>query len=899
MVAVDAEYVDHPVAPELVPVLGENTPRVRTLLSYQFSVVDPLDDSMMVRVVFLCLGRHRLRLFTALRVVWEEAGLWNHPLVASDPQMTARGVHRDSFWDDERDVTRESTRSPEQRRWNRLHKHGVPLILAAHYGKADLTAFYIGPGCVDHVRQVTSAAGGYVTLEPFRVRGTTSKHNDGRWWLPFSIVVSDSVAHAPADKRKLSALGVACGQPKVELPPGAISRMDLYLRDHPLDFLHYASSDPVVVIEYFERLYGAGARPPVTLSSGAAIAFRSSVMTYWDRSGLDVGSRDAFMLRFGGLVKSDGETVQSESGRSYYEQRGLEPYDGSARTVIDYCANAYHGGLNLCPIPGYYPGSNTQDYDLQSAYPTAMALVRDVDWAHEDGVIEETIENRELTLDDVPDPLTPFTAWVSFEFPEDVLFPCLPIFTDGCPMYVRTSEGRTGAPVMGPEVHLALKLGAKVFCQRGYRLRELRLADGSPSFALRAGVVQMVKDRAAAKAVFGKKSLEELAIKTMANSCYGKTAQDVAQQNAWDAHAQEMDSVGGSAITSPYHAATTTSFVRGQLLAAANELSSLGYRFFSVTTDGFITDAPPDVVHGLGLHGLAAVAADSRAILADGDRTIWEVKHRQEDLLNITTRGNVALNEGGVLAKNSFRSPEGVHESGGERRHFFDLVVSRSGRIPNPVKVFPSHRELSCVRGRADFVARINNRSLSMDFDCKRRPDLSRLTVEHAVDSDGVAHEVASFPTLPWETIDDCLRGRQVAKSMADGGCIRTAAQWRAWSVRFEHGDGHRIADVNRSILLSILIGHRQRLVGFDVPALSAPGRSVGERLDWLSGWGLGVVKESDWKNARRPDRAGQVLAPSACEPYLSVIRNCPVETAPRDLTGGGDTFDDAERIAS
>ena len=852
----------------------------RVLVSYQFATPDPVDPSAMVLVVFLPLSRVRLRLTTALREVWREAGLWRHRLAGSvgADGLDVRGFARPG--DEDLDG-----RARSRARRNRLYRtHSVPLNLRCHFGKADMTVFRrVQP---DPLKSLTSAAGGLVTLQPFRVCASDESR---RYLYPFSVSVSDTMCHAPAGSKTLDALGAACGQPKVVLPDGVIERMDLLRRDDLILFLRYSANDPVVVHEYLERLYGVDVRPPVTLSGGAANAFKASVQRYWN-----IGSDEVFSLRFGGLVKRDPEVRAGEDDRSYYEKRGKIPVDGAARAVIDACANGYHGGLNMCPMPGYRE-AETFDFDLQGAYPTAMSLVRDVDWAHADGVIAEVITNRELTLDDVPGPMTPFVGWVEFEFGRDVVYPCLPIFTDGSPMYVRTSAGRPGAQVMGPEVYLALKLGARVHCQIGYRLRPLSMPDGSPSHALRAGVVQMVKDRAAVKAAFGKKSLEELAIKTMANSTYGKTAQDVAQQNAWDAYEQKMDAVGGSAITSPYHAAMTTSFVRAELLAAANQLHASGFQFFSVTTDGFISDADLETVVGLDLYGLAAMAADARALIADGDRSIWEVKHRQRSFLNVTTRGNVALNDDGVLAKNSFKTPVEVLKAGAERQYFFDLVISRTRRVPNPVKVFPSFRELSYDDGRrVDFIASVNDRELSMDYDCKRQPDFATMRAAHPLDSNGAAHEVATFDTTAWETIDDCLRGREVAKNQADaGGCLRTVAEWREWELRRAHGAGRRIADPHRSVLLSILIGHRQGMLGFDVPGLAASAGTVKARLAWLSGWGLGVAKESDWKNARRPDRLGQMLAPSACEPFLSAIRSAAPGSVPWDLTteseGGGD----------
>ena len=861
----------------------------RVIVSYQFATPDPVDPSRMVLIVFLPLSLVRLRLATAIREVWREAELWRHRLGAKSG-IGARGVRMDGFAaEGDDDLDRDERARARRRRAYR--RHGVSIDLRCHFGKADMTAFRrVQP---DPMKNLTSAAGGLVTLQSFRVCAMDDARNN---WFPFSVTVSDTMCHAPAGSKTLDALGAACGQPKVALPDGVISRMDLLRWDDLVLFLRYSANDPVVVHEYTERLYGPDTKPPVTLSSGAANAFKESVKRYW--GGL---TDDEFSLKFGGLVKRDPEVKRDESDRSYYEKRGKVPVDGAARAVIDMCANGYHGGLNMCPMPGYYDDTMAFDYDLQGAYPTAMSLVREVDWAHPDGVIEAVIQNRDLTLDDVPSPMSPFVAWVEFEFPGETRFPCLPIFTDGAPMYVLSSAGRSGTHAMAPEIHLALKLGARVHCQLGFALRPLDNYDGEPSHALREGVMQMVKDRALAREWFGKKSLEELAVKTMANSTYGKTAQDVSQQNAWDAFEQIMDAVGGSAITSPYHAAMTTSFVRAELLAAAIQLSDKGFRFFSVTTDGFISDAPFDVVRDLDLFGLAALAAQSRALLADGDSSVWEVKHEQAALLNITTRGNVALNEGGVLAKNSYKTPDAIRKSGAERQHFHDLVISRTGRVAAPVKVFPSFRVLSYNdRRREDFIASTEERRLSMDYDCKRQPDLDSMTTALPLDAAGTAHEVASFNTLPWDTIDECVRGREVAKNNADAGsCLRTVEQWRQWELRRSHGQGHRIADPYRSILLSVLIGHRQGGVGFNVPALDASAGSVKKRLEWLSGWGLGAVKESDWKNARKPDRVGQMHPASACEPYLSVIRAATAETVPWDLLAPDDGGDDrAQRAA-
>lgn len=819
---------------------------VRVIDSYQFATPDPLDPALMVEVVILPGCGQRVSLHTALWAVVEAAELWRSPLVPEE--VGPRGVARSVFWSDDWEERREA-----------LAKLRVPLVLACHYGSADLTTFRLDGHCdVDHMTRLTSAAGGLVTLLPFRMqRG----NDNGHWWQSLSVSVRDTMSHAPAGQKSLAVLGKACSVPKIDVPDGWIADMTSYRREHLSDFLEYGINDSVIVVEYLARLWGDGVVPPITLSGGAATALVHTGIDY-----LGVSTSKEFRRVFAGLVTEDEgvDAVEEEDRLSFYAKRNRNPIDGAAKQVMSAFASAYHGGLNSCPMPGYYP-LPTVDIDAQNAYPTAMALVEDIDW--EAGSIENVVHERKLTLEDVPSPTTPFAGFVSFEFAADVLHPCLPIVADGTLIYPRTSEGVAGSWACGPELWLALRLGASVFCQIGYTCRRLAGPDDGRSLALRHGVKQLIDDRNTAKDIFGKGSIEEKTLKTGVNSVYGKTAQDVAEQRAWNAREQEMDGVGGSGITSPYHAAMTTSLVRAQLLATMNEISTLGGSCYSVTTDGFITDFDEDEVNSLGLYGLADVLRESREALT-GDPTIWEAKHAQSDLVNFTTRGNVSQHLGGVCAHNGLKAPKNVApDSAEDREYLLRAVVTRGGRVPNGYTRFPSFKELSRREGRKDFIPSRVERSVSMDYDLKRRPVMDSMTAEFVPLSDGTTHEIATFTTEPWERVEDSLRARRIAREMAQTGCLRTVAEWSDWYVRFAHGKGHRIVTTERSKLMSIVMAHRQGVVV--IPTLADKSLTVQERLYWLAEWGLGTVSRGDWDNARRPERASQMLPVDLLNPYL------------------------------
>lgn len=851
----------------------------RVIDSYQFAVPDPLDPGVMVEIVILPLDETRLSLHAALWEVVTVAGLWRSPLVPDG--VDDRGVRQSAVLSRASggasgDAARAWAADP--RDWGAraaaLARWRVPIVLACHFGSADLTAFRGGAYVTDHMTRLTSAAGGLVTLLPFRLQRGDGRGDADGWWQVLSVSVRDTMAHAPAGQKTLAALGAACGVAKRDVPDGWIADMTGYRAAHLVQFLEYGINDAVIVVEYLARLWGDGVVPPITLSGGAAAALVAAGSEYFA-----VSSSKDFRLAFSGLVQEDGvEVVDDEDMLSFYAKRSRRPLDGAAAQLTAAYAAAYHGGLNACPMPGYYPVP-TVDIDAQNAYPTAMALVHDLDW--EVGAIESVVHERWLTLDDIPEPTTPFVGFVSFTFPPGTAFPSLPIVADGTLIYPRVSEGIAGTWAVGPELWLALRLGAEVFCQIGYTARTVQRADGGPSRVLRHGVKQFIDDRNAAKKVFGKESIEERTLKTSVNSIYGKTAQDVAEQRSWDAHAQEMDNVGGSAITSPYHAATSTSLVRAQLLATMNQIAERGGSVYSVTTDGFITDRTVTEVNDLDLYGLGEYLREAREALT-GDPTIWEAKHSQDDLVNFTTRGNVSLGRAGVCAHNGLKVPKGIEpDSAEDREYLLELVVTRDGRVENPYKRFPSFQELSRKEDRKDFLPSVVERSVSMDFDLKRRPVRSSMSPGLVPLPDGSLHEMATFTTEPWETIEECLRAREIAREMAKTGCLRTFAEWRDWDVRFSHGKGRRIVTPQRALLMSIVMAHRQGVVA--IPTLADRSMTVAEKLDWLALWGFGTVSRGDWDNARRPERAAQMLALTALDPYLRRMVVMPTGVVPGD----------------
>lgn len=867
--------------------IGERPDAVRKVISYQFAVIDPTDNTRRRLAVILPreydgpIGRRTARLSfeRALELAIEALRLDEHPLAVG---WTEKGVPVDDCKD------RSGKRKPSL--WFRkgTPSRALPITLVAHFQHADLTTFvdkrkavdtwntaypsrakkvsatagfdsrrarWLDGSAPDILRAVISASAGMVSPKPVRL---VLDGANWRWRRPVEVTIRDTMAQSGAVG--LRVLGDSVGLPKLSVPDGWISRMDEYLAEHPVEFLDYAANDAVIALEYVSALYGDHRSFPLSLPTGAAAMMRRHITAQLG------GSSATFNAVFGGLVKVDKNVdaeTSHENDLAYYRKRELVPLDGASATWSHACASSFRGGYNMCSEIGFFP-QETLDFDLMSCYPTSSATILDVNFLASDGVIERTVNNASLRLDDFAEhgPLTPFVGFVSFTFPQSIAYPCLPVPVEGSMVYPRTSGVARGVWATGPEIWLALTLGAEVKCQIGHFAR-VRYDGEEPSRLLRGAYRQLLDDRARAKVEFGPKSFEQGVLKLMCNAPYGKLAQGVMGHRGWDAWAQERDDVGGSAITSPYHATMTTGLVRAVLLATLNQLHDLGYSTPSCTTDGFITDAPLDIVDGLDLFGLADLWRDAREGLT-GSRQMWERKHHQSDLLNITTRANFSRQPHGVLAHGGYKLPEGIVEDSQEDRDLmYELMASRDGALPVRMKVFPSVHELTRTENRLDFSPKIVEKQLTIEFDRKRRPVREGMTA-HMVEVGDQVYEVAHVHTVPWENAQEATLGRSVDKGLKRfdknlGEIVwehspvrRTREQWNDYFDCLEvllDEDG-KISEAERLDRISkgIVIAHRQGVV--TIPWLDSPA-PLCERLDAFEAFGLPRPKERFWSHAR------------------------------------------------
>ena len=747
----------------------------RFIISWQFSYIK---DGQLSEIIFVAKTEEKLSIQEALSV------LYAHYMQGSKPKSIAVKKVRSyvvEYVDNGRLLSKKFQTRHEATSFadtvnvlgkvtpvdNITKKQYVPVCLLFHAGFVDITAFSrknLNP----ILRRLTVIQKGLSSLKEVKILAKlqNTRYKNHARVFPFKLSIRDTMCQGPPGSRQLKDYGKAIGLNKVEICD-YIERMGELLITDPELYFEYASSDSVITLLYAAALYGTGSVPNVTLTSAAAEVMQLTLADY-----LDVDTTEEFDAMYRGLKKVDMGKVkvkQSYSGTAdmeipYIQATDYEPLNLDAQIIQYVASKAYHGGYNICSEVGYFD-NQTYDYDLKNAYPTAMYPISDLDWQQP---IIKTYENA-LLSDLAPvifkgtTPLQYILAEVdSFTFPKDTPYPCIPLMVKGIPVYPLTYKSTNlecikvpRVCITGAELFLAHQLGAEVKLNKVFMLNTLKTTDedcnSSISQSLAVAVKQLVSDRASTP----KKSLCNTILKVMVNSCYGKIAQNVISKKTWSAEIDEMTEIGPSKITNPVSASFITAIVRCTLISAQNEITKLGYTIYSVTTDGFISNVPEDVLKALPLHGFRQLLYEARMGLTDGESgEIWEVKHKQSDLLNFTTRGNVSRSLEGVCAHSGARS-DFIKDTVEDRTWLMTQVLSRTGKILSVTPLWVTFKDF--LKGKyKDFDVFKVVRHLSMDFDMKRKPARNSFhTVKPVIN--GTEYEIANFTTIPYKDVGEFL----------------------------------------------------------------------------------------------------------------------------------------------
>ena len=692
--------------------------------------------------------------------------------------------------------------------------------IVGHYGIVDATIFRDSQAIL---RNVDAARRTLVTIrEPYKIA-----LYDGRQHRISSAVVffRDTMLLSPAGS-SLAKLGEAMGMPKLDLPTGYTKdRMDIFKNERPSDYIDYALRDVEVTMEWVKQTTDTSEMTPITLGGMAAKGFRGAIMEYrkWDKAAFDKNLR--------GL---DTIYVYDDNGKKRKELIEREDSGG----IWSAATKAYYGGRNECFLFGVHPSETGWfDYDLSGAYPAAMAMLKDIDY----NVEHAAILHGPLQIQFIK-PSMYFFADVRFEFPDGEMYPCIPVRDKLGRGLIFPRRGRAWATA--PEIYLALYRGAKITIITPAPVYAQH--DGVGSLAI--GIKAMVEARAEAKRKYGKGSPQEKAAKERANSCYGKLAQGLAGKRAYSPRHDQVEAVGPSGITAAPYAAYVTAMVRALVSAALCHLSDMGYRVASVTTDGFLTDAPCEIIKKLHLFGLRQSFQDARRWLT-GEDTVWEVKHYAKALVMAKTRGGAGNGEGENLPVPVAAAGVRLRCAPDERpEQFIKAFLERGedGKAESKYNALPTVQ--AYVRKDADAIGQDVVARISLEYDYKREliPPYSTELIE----IDGVTYEHASASSRPWETVEEFAVARE---SLRRAPAAKLPAELDDNNARIKrYGQNLRArGGVRRSGAVSALRAIRALEVK---PAWTAglTGIEICKRVGEVFGVELGG---QDWKDAGRKTR--------------------------------------------
>jgi hypothetical protein len=287
---------------------------------------------------------------------------------------------------------------------------------------------------------------------------------------------------------------------------------------------------------------------------------------------------------------------------------------------IDFVTECYHGGRGEQLWFGPSFEDDWSDFDLTSAYPTAMATIGKPDWKS----IYTSIDLDQIIA-------APFGfACVDFKFSDTTRYPTLPVRTENGIIF--PLSGRSYC--VTPELEVARQLGCDLAVKHGVIIPQ----DQNDKIFF-----DFIKTTITARKS-AKTPVENAFWKEITNSSYGKTAQGLRPKRVYNMKSEDHEKIPESRISNPFIAAYITSFVRAAVGEIINRIPD-DKMVFSITTDGFITNAT-DAEMEVAKQGKIATIYSLTQKALTGDDTVLSEKHGVKQVLGWRTRGQATIKPG-------------------------------------------------------------------------------------------------------------------------------------------------------------------------------------------------------------------------------------------------------------
>lgn len=523
------------------------------------------------------------------------------------------------------------------------------------------------------------------------------------------------------------------------------------------DFVRYALSDSATTVDFpiklFDRL-----DPPLTIGSEASYEYLDKFCEEFN-----ITTKEEFYFKYAGLVpKFDRNRRKKE----------FVPFSTKLEEINNMFSKSYYGGINQCYTRGFEPGLS-YDYDLLSAYPSNMYMIPMIDYKEEHSKFKII---RDCSIEEAKQYTTKFVnlncAIVDYDLNENKTdydsIKYVGLFVQKSMGSLTTVMRGTDVYVSGPALYIGLKLGVIT------KIHKLVYVPTIPNvFPFKKYCQYWIDERAKYK----KGTPANTRCKLMANSLYGKTGQSVtdAKGTKYINGEKYKTPIPKSPVTNPIYASTITDLCRVVLMLSMCNVRDQGYRAFSVTTDGFISNYPRELINNIldvnpltkGIHKLLT---DTRnAITHNTNSDYFEVKHINENgFFNLGTRANFGVDDTGVLARGGCNFKK-------DRSIIHDIIINNFVLKEKTTKATSFY---DIIHRRKVYDIYELDKYSRFEYDYKRMPDLETLKIQDISDvvivHDGVEYtfekgtKIVYYDTKLYETIEEFEDYKNTVKQYID-----------------------------------------------------------------------------------------------------------------------------------
>jgi hypothetical protein len=571
-----------------------------------------------------------------------------------------------------------------------------------------------------------------------------------------SVYIRDTMLLAPAGNRSLESLGKLYSCKKLDISLEEKENMDMLLKGDRKRFEEYAQQDAVITLKHALAMEDFNIQlkhigVPITLSSLG----RKYVLDKW--SNLEYQK----MFKSGGYQPSKAILIgQSESVQT---PKGLKEMGNIGIYLSYYIAN-YKGGRNESFMYGVDTNTVWYDYDLISAYTTAMADLGLPSYSESTLLLKKEIE--EWSLEKYLNSYILIKGY--FNFPNNTKYPSIPCYIDGtCTATVYPLSGQCF--LTGPEYYLAKLQGCEIqidsIIYTPYKTVTERIGAVSTTSILKP-FYSIIKELQSMRKEYPKGDIMNLLYKEMGNSIYGNVVRGIADKRKFDIKTGRNQRINSTELSNPILASKTTGFIRSVIGECLHNISRIGGKVVSVTTDGFITDVIDLENKLLNLKStdipLFTRYREIRENLS-GCSTALEIKHFGKGIISWTTRGQLGI-ESKIKATTGFQSFGYTQEELitnfkkvlSSKEKYFEFTQS-SLRGANEIykkggHVTPTYKDRI-------FRLMYDNRRLIIDEDAKGKGNFFSLDFRNSFDVSSVL-----LDSRPLNSVEECARIRFISK---------------------------------------------------------------------------------------------------------------------------------------